>query len=83
MKTTKAKTTSKPKKTTKAGGAAKTKKVTARKKVNVIRSLPTEEEIRQKANEIYHQRIARGESGIPLDDWNKATELLNDSRKAK
>jgi len=83
MKTTKAKSTSKPKRTAKAGKAVKKKEVTTRKKVTAIKPAPTEEDIRQKADEIYHQRIARGEGGTALDDWNKATELLNDSRKVK
>lgn len=83
MKTTKAKTASKPKKTTKAGKAVKKKEVTTRRKISVIKSGPTEEEIRQKAYEVYHQRLARGESGSSWDDWNKATELLKDSRQVK
>jgi hypothetical protein len=83
MKTTKAKTTSKPKKTTNAGKAVKKKEVTTRKKVSAVAYVPTEDEIRQKANEVYFQRIARGEGGNPLDDWNKAIELLKDSKKAK
>jgi hypothetical protein len=83
MKTTKAKTTSKPKKTTKTGKAVKKKEVTTRKRVSAVAYVPTEDEIRQKANEVYYQRITRGEGGSPLDDWNKAIELLKDSKKAK
>jgi len=78
MKTTKAKTAGKTKKTTSTGVKLKTKKVTARKKTTSIRSIPTEEEIRQKAYEIYHQRLARGEGGSDMDDWKKAMELLKD-----
>lgn len=80
MKTTKAKTTSKPKKTTKAGNAVKKKEVTTRKKVSAVLIVPTEEEIRQKANEVYHRRIAHGEGGTAMDDWNKAIELLKNSK---
>ena len=51
--------------------AAKPKKVTARK------SGPTEEEIRLKAEEIYHDRVARGADGTPEDDWHLAEKLLS------
>jgi hypothetical protein len=73
MKTSKAKTISKPKKTSKVGKEVKSKKVTTSK------SVPNEEEIRKKAEEIYHQRIARGEHGTAIDDWHKAEELLRRS----
>jgi hypothetical protein len=58
--------------TVKKGG---TKKVTTRK------TQPTEEEIRMKAEEIYHERIARGEYGTAEDDWHKAETLLKGTRK--
>jgi hypothetical protein len=83
MKTTKAKTASKPKKTTKAGKAVKKKEVTTRKKVSAVSYIPTEDEIRQKANEVYLQRMAHGEVGTAMDDWNKAIELLKNPRQAK
>jgi hypothetical protein len=70
MKTTKAKTVSKPKKTPAAGKTLKNKNVTATKYA------PREEEIREKAREIYYERIARGEHGTPEDDWREAEELL-------
>jgi hypothetical protein len=35
--------------------------------------LPVEEEIREKAEEIYHQRVDRGEYSTPEDDWFKDT----------
>ena len=73
MKTSKAKTISKPEKTSKVGKEVKSKRVTTSK------SLPNEEEIRKKANEIYQQRIARGEHGTAIDDWHKAEELLRGS----
>jgi hypothetical protein len=65
----KAKTTSKIKKpaTSKAG---KTGKVTA------VKSPPDENEIRAKAQEIYNERLFRGEHGTPEDDWHKAERLL-------
>jgi hypothetical protein len=73
MKTTKAKTVSKPKKTADAGITLKKKKVTTSKNV------PGEEEIREKAREIYYERIARGEHGTPESDWREAEELLRGS----
>ena len=75
MKTSKAKTTAKPKKTPVTGKAVTEKKVTS------IKSGPSEEEIRAKAKEIYHERIARGEHGTPENDWLKAEQLLKGSKK--
>ena len=88
MKTSKTKTPGRPKKPSKVtkaeapSKAGKTKKVTKvskpvkSKKVASGKSLPTEEEIRTKAKEIYLQRIERGENGNAIDDWRKAEELL-------
>jgi hypothetical protein len=70
-------------KTTKPKAAvSKTKKTTAepkapaKKKSAPVKSMPGEEEIREKAREIYFERIARGEHGTPEDDWREAEELL-------
>lgn len=71
MKTTKAKTISKPKKTT-----ATTGKPLKKKKVTSVKYEPTEDEIREKAREIYYERIARGEHGSPESDWREAEDLL-------
>jgi hypothetical protein len=73
MKTPKGKSVSKPKKTTAAGKTVKSRKVAASKKV------PTEEEIREKAMEIYYERISRGEHGNAESDWREAEELLSGS----
>lgn len=70
MKTTKAKTISNPKK---SAGTAKT---TAKKKTATPKTMPTEDEIREKAREIYYERISRGEHGTPEADWHEAEELL-------
>jgi len=70
MKTTKAKTVNKPKKT------ASTAKSTGKKKTATVRSKPTEDQIREKAMEIYYERISRGEHGSPESDWHEAEELL-------
>jgi hypothetical protein len=58
------------KKTVTASKASKTKKSTAG------RSLPDENEIRRKAQEIYNERTHRGEHGTAEDDWVKAERLL-------
>ena len=71
--TTKAKTVSKPKKTSAAAKPIKQKKVASAKYV------PGEDEIREKAREIYYERIARGEHGTPEGDWREAEELLKGS----
>jgi|PlaIllAssembly_1097288.scaffolds.fasta_scaffold2134327_1 hypothetical protein len=64
-KKTKAKTeASKSPKTSKSATAG-----SARKNI-------TEEMIRQKAQEIYNQRVARGEHGTPEGDWIKAENTL-------
>lgn len=74
MKTTaKAKTVSKPVKKTDAAKTAKQKKASA------VKYVPGEDEIREKAREIYYERIARGEHGTPEDDWKEAEELLKGS----
>jgi hypothetical protein len=74
MKTSKTSETSKPKKSSKAGEAVKGKKVSTKK------SEPTEEEIRQKALEIYYERISRGEHGTTEGDWLEAEGILRGSR---
>jgi hypothetical protein len=71
MKTSKEK--SKPKKT------SKVKEVVKNKKVKITKQGPTEEEIRDKAMEIYQQRINRGEHGTAENDWLEAEKSLRDS----
>jgi hypothetical protein len=66
----KAKTTSKNKKPAATSKAGKAGKVTA------VKSHPGENEIRIKAQEIYDERIFRGENGTAEDDWKKAERLL-------
>lgn len=69
MKTSKAKPVHPAKKT------SATSKTPRKKKVTPAR-VPTEDEIREKAREIYFERIARGEHGTPEGDWREAEELL-------
>ncbi len=73
MKTTKGKAISKPKKTSDSVKSIKSRKATT------IKSLPSEEEIRDKAREIYYERISRGEHGTAEGDWREAEELLRGS----
>jgi hypothetical protein len=73
QKTTKSKVASRPAKTTVATETVKGKKVPTAK------STPTEEQIREKAKEIYHERILRGEKGTAIDDWNNAEKILKGS----
>jgi hypothetical protein len=70
MKPIKEKAISKPKKTSGTGKPVKSSKTKSAK------AKPTEEEIREKAREIYYERIARGEHGTPEDDWREAEEIL-------
>ena len=70
MKTSKAKTISNPKKT------ATTTKSTGKKKAAPAKYVPTEEEIREKAMEIYFERISHGEHGTAESDWHEAEEIL-------
>ena len=73
MKTTKSKTVGKLKKTPDAV------KTDAKKKVTPGKYIPAEEEIREKAREIYYERIARGEHGTAESDWREAEDLLKGS----
>jgi hypothetical protein len=67
-----AKENSNPKKNSKITKPAENKKILENK---ITR---THEEIRQKANEIYLQRIERGEYGTADLDWINAEKHLND-----
>jgi hypothetical protein len=67
---TKSKTSGRGKKTDTTAKTLKSGKNTSRK------SLPGEDEIRLKAQEIYNDRLFRGEHGTAVDDWIKAEKLL-------
>jgi hypothetical protein len=73
MKTSKTNAISKPKKSSVDEEAKMSRKPAASKPV------PTVEEIRNKAYEIYNQRINRGIYGTESDDWNAAESLLKGS----
>ena len=63
---------SKPKKT------SNVKVVVKDKKTKITKPGPTEEEIRDKAMEIYQQRINHGEPGTAENDWLEAEKSLKD-----
>jgi hypothetical protein len=71
--------------TTKSKLAGKTGKTSGtgnelRKKSNPSgHTRPTEDQIREKAKEIYHERLKRGEYGTAIDDWNTAEKMLKGS----
>jgi hypothetical protein len=69
-KTVKTEVPAKAKKVVPAAKKAAAKKPSAAKKVVDI------ETIRKKAEEIYHNRIARGEHGTAEGDWHHAEQLL-------
>lgn len=72
------------KKTTKAAAPKKTaapKKAGAAKKTVARKPAVTEEDIRKKAEEIYFERVARGEHGTPEEDWANAEKLLKAGKK--
>ncbi len=73
MKPLKSKSPVKPKKPAVTGAASKIKRVAS------VKYEPTEEEIREKAMEIYYERIARGEHGTAESDWHEAQDLLRGS----
>jgi hypothetical protein len=75
MKTTKAQAGKQPKKTSEA------RKATGRKKNSTGGPESIEDKIREKAKEIYLERIASGKHGTAEDDWLKAEELIKGSKK--
>ena len=66
----KSKTSEKAKKTTVATKTGRTANATSAKSGN------REDEIRKKAQQIYTERIARGESGTAENDWLQAERML-------
>jgi len=65
-------------KTSKAAGSrddSAPKKTSGKRKAK-IKSGPTEEEIRKKAEEIFLMRTAKGEAGDAMQDWLEAETML-------
>ena len=58
----------------------KTKDSVKSKKVIVSKYGPGEEDTREKVNEIYLQRLERGEYGTAESDWSEAEKYLIDSK---
>jgi hypothetical protein len=67
--------------TAKAKKPAAPKKTTAARKPAAKKTSVSEEDIRRKAEELYYERIARGEHGTPEDDWAQAEKLLKAGKK--
>lgn len=63
----------------KLGNSSKDSGAVMSKKVTIKYSAPDEEEIREKATEIYYQRIERGEQGTPENDWYEAEKYLRET----
>lgn len=75
MKTSKPKSSAgRPKKAAEAVTVAA--KAVRSRKATAVKHVPTEEEIRVRATEIYNERVSRGEFGSPEDDWFRAVESL-------
>jgi hypothetical protein len=53
-----------------------TKNATKAKKTTAKKVVITDEDIRRRAEEIFKERTARGESGDHLSDWIKAEKEL-------
>jgi hypothetical protein len=62
----------------KPGKSSEDKEVIKKKKITGSKSAPSEDDIREKAMEIYQQRNDRGEQGTAEDDWLEAEMFLRD-----
>jgi hypothetical protein len=62
--------------TGKKGKSEKQKKTLTVKKPKAGKRLPGEDEIREKAIEIYNRRIESGEHGTAESDWHEAEKML-------
>lgn len=68
----------KPEKKSKAEKISKKEKENKSSKTKVVYNEPGEEEIREKALEIYYQRTERGEDGNAISDWLLAEAWLKE-----
>jgi hypothetical protein len=75
------KTKSNEKTTGKAKKNAAASKTVKTKTANVVKQVPTEDEIRSKAQEIYNARISLGEHATPEEDWLQAEKLLKGNKR--
>ena len=60
----------------KAKKPAASAKAGTTKKARISKSILNEDDVRAKAQEIYNDRISKGISGTPEEDWLKAEGLL-------
>jgi hypothetical protein len=67
---------SKSKTTVKAKKPAASAKSGTTRKAKTAKSILNEDDIRAKAQEIYNDRVSRGEHGTPEEDWLKAEQQL-------
>jgi len=80
MKTEK-KTTARSTKTTGTKGKSLTSPILVKISENVNKhDMATQEDIRELAEIIYHQRIARGEQRTAEEDWLEAESYLKDQK---
>lgn len=63
----------------KSGKISKDSGTLIRKKIRTDNFGPDEEDIREKAKEIYSQRIERGEHGTAENDWFEAENYLREN----
>jgi hypothetical protein len=70
------KSKSKTKTTVKTKKPVASTKAETTKKAKIAKSILNEDDIRAKAQEIYNDRILRGESGTSEADWLKAEQQL-------
>ncbi len=54
-----------------------TKNATKAKTATTKKKVVTDDDIRQRAQEIFNERVSRGEKGDHLSDWIKAEKELN------
>lgn len=67
--------------TSKTRKPAAPKKTTTARKPAAKKTSISEEDIRRKAEEIYYERVARGDHGSPEEDWVQAEKLLKAGKK--
>ncbi len=75
MEISKSKSSSKAKTSSKGTKSPAASKTVKSAKTSVIRS-PGDDEIRKKAQELYNERVFRGEHGSAEQDWLNAERLL-------
>jgi hypothetical protein len=75
METSRSKAKPKAKSAVKPKRSASTAKA-GQGRTKAAKNSPGENDIRAKAQELYFDRISRGENGTPEDDWLRAEQIL-------